>query len=510
VADGRIKAIWIMNTNPVDSMPDADAVREALRNCEMTIVSDCMQHTDTTEVADVLLPALTWGETDGTVTNSDRTISRQRKFMQGPENARPDWWILCQVAQKMGFKGFDYQTPAEIFNEHAALTAFENNGTRDLDLSGLVGLSEAEYDQLQPIQWPVKKPIAGQAPQGTKRMFSDGCFFTPSGKAQFIPITPQAPKSHPTPHAPFILNTGRVRDQWHTMTRTAKTPKLMAHIDEPFVAIHPQDAEQVGLVNDQLARVENELGTVIARVKLDAGQRLGSLFVPMHWTAQYASHGRVDTLVRPFVDPISGQPESKHSTAAIRPYAAKWYGFILAKHSINTDVIGGYWVKIKGKQFYRYEIAGEEAIENFADWSKAILQDLAEGAERIDYEDPAQNRYRTALVKDNRLQAALFVAPTPELPPRSWLGSLFAEGELDNKTRLNLLAGQLSGAKDEGRIICSCFGVGINTIMEAIQKDHLTSVEAIGQALKAGTNCGSCIPELTEILESCKDQVKAL
>jgi len=500
VAEGRIKVIWIMNTNPVDSMPDADAVKEALRNCEMTIVSDCMQHTDTTEVADILLPALTWGETDGTVTNSDRTISRQRKFMDGPENARPDWWILCQVAQKMGFKGFDYNSPAEIFREHVALSAFENNGSRDFDLSGLMNLSDEAYDTLRPIQWPVQSEGAGKAPKGTKRMFSDGRFFTPSGKAQFIPITPRAPQSHPSAKLPFVLNTGRVRDQWHTMTRTAKTPKLMAHIDEPFVAVHPEDAQAYQLQNDQLAKIENELGTVIARVKIDHGQRQGSLFMPMHWTAQYASHGRVDILVRPYTDPISGQPESKHTTVSLAPYPAKWYGFILAKHPINTDAIGGYWVKIKGKGFYRYEIAGEHAIDDFTTWSQAILQDLAEDVERIDYEDPAQNRYRTALVKNHQLQAALFIAPSPELPPRSWLGGLFAETELDSKTRLNLLAGQLSGAKDEGRIICSCFGVGINSIIEAIHKDKLTTVEAIGQALKAGTNCGSCIPELTEIL----------
>jgi len=499
VADGRIKVIWIINTNPVDTMPDADAVKAALRQCEMTIVSDCLQHTDTTEVADILLPALTWGEIDGTVTNSDRTLSRQRKFMEGPEMARPDWWILCQVAQKLGFKGFDYQSPAEIFREHIALSAFENNGTRDFDLSGLLNLSDQAYDELTPIQWPIHRR-EDNSPQGTKRMFSDGRFFTPSGRAQFIPITPRSPQSHPNAKLPFILNTGRIRDQWHTMTRTAKTAKLMAHIDEPFVAIHPADAQAYQLKNNQLAKIENELGTVIARIKIDQGQRQGSLFIPMHWNAQYASHARVDTLVRPYTDPISGQPESKHSTVSIAPYPAQWYGFILSKHPINTDAIGGYWVKIKGNQFYRYEIAGEPPIEDFNLWSQAILQDLATHAERIDYEDPAQNRYRTALLKNHQLQAALFIAPTPELPPRNWLGSLFTETELDNKTRLNLLAGQLSGAKDEGRIICSCFGIGINTIIEAIQTDKLTSVEAIGQALKAGTNCGSCIPELTEIL----------
>jgi assimilatory nitrate reductase catalytic subunit len=496
VADGSIKAIWIMNTNPVVSMPDADAVKKALQACEMVVVSDCVQVTDTTLVSDVLLPALTWGETDGSVTNSDRTVSRQRQFMNGPENAKADWWILSQVAQKMGFtKAFNYQTAADIFREHAALSGFENNGSRDFDISLLETITEGEYSALKPFQWPLN----AENPQGTKRMFTDSKFFTATGKAQFIPITPRAPVHPTTSEFPLILNTGRVRDQWHTMTRTAKTAKLMAHKDEAYVSVHPKDARRYQLEHGELATLTSPLGqdkVVIARVDVTDSTPPGSVFVPIHWTAQYSSHGRVDVLVQPIGDPLSGQPESKHSPVAISAYQAKWHGFILSRHPIETAGLE-YWVKIKGKQFYRYEIAGEQPIESYQAWSESILG--SEG-ELLDYVDTAGQCYRAAHITDGQLQSVLFVAPSTELPPRSWLGSVFAKNKLDPKTRSNLLAGQQSGAKDEGKTICSCFGIGINTIVESIHKNKLTSVEAIGSALKAGTNCGSCVPELTEIL----------
>ncbi len=496
VAKGKIKAIWIMNTNPVVSMPDADAVKQALIDCEMVVVSDCMQKTDTTNVADVLLPALTWGETDGSVTNSDRTISRQRKFMQGPENARPDWWILSQVAQKMGFEqAFDYNSPAEIFREHAALSGFENDGTRDFDISLLDQISEGEYSALQSFQWP----LSPSSPNGTKRMFSDGKFFTPSGKAQFIAISPCAPVNPTTAEFPLVLNTGRVRDQWHSMTRTAKTSKLMAHKDQVYVSVHPEDARRYQLQQGELAKLSSPLGAdkqVIARVEITDTVRQGSVFVPIHWTAQYASHGRVDVLVQPVGDPLSGQPESKHAPVKIEPFNAKWHGFILSRQAIETQGIE-YWVKIKGKQFYRYEIAGTFSPENSEVWADCILG--SEG-DKVQYQDTDGGRYRAARIKDGVLQAVIFMAPTTELPARNWLGSVFTQAELDARTRLSLLAGKESGAKDEGQIICSCFGIGINTIVESIQTQKLTSVDAIGQALKAGTNCGSCVPELTEIL----------
>ncbi|MFP5344866.1 MAG: molybdopterin-dependent oxidoreductase, partial [Gammaproteobacteria bacterium] len=190
LGEGKIKAIWIMATNPVVSLPDADAARKALQSCEFVVVSDCVRHTDTTAYGHVLLPAAAWGEKDGTVTNSERRISRQRKFLPTPGEARPDWWIIAQVAKRMGYThAFNYSSPAQIFNEHAALSGFENDGARDFDISGLCGLDEAAYDTLPPAQWPVVQP--GSA--GTPRLFGDGKFYTPSGRRALSPsrrVTP--------------------------------------------------------------------------------------------------------------------------------------------------------------------------------------------------------------------------------------------------------------------------------------------------------------------------------
>ena len=226
IADRRIKAVWIMSTNPLVSLPDANRVRRALDACELVVVSDCMRHTDTTRHAHVLLPALTWGEKDGTVTNSERRISRQRRFLPAPGAARADWQTVCDVAQRMGFSGFDYPNAAAIFREHARLSSFENEGTRDFDLSALNTLDDRAYDALTPIQWPVTR----EYPTGTPRMFETAKFFTADRKARFVPVTPRAAVNATSRDYPLVLNTGRIRDQWHTMTRTGKSPRLLAHM----------------------------------------------------------------------------------------------------------------------------------------------------------------------------------------------------------------------------------------------------------------------------------------
>lgn len=505
VGDGRIKAIWIMNTNPVVSMPDADFVKRALKKCPCVVVSDCVQDTDTTRVADVLFPAKTWGEKVGTVTNSERTISLQRPFMKAPEEARSDWWIVCEVAKRMGWhRNFNYKSSAAIFREHAALSAWENGGSRDFDISSFAEIHDEAYASFQPIQWPVNSAN----PKGSKRMFTDGKFYTPSGKAQFISITPRAPRSRVSDEFPFILNTGRVRDQWHTMTRTAKTDKLMAHKDEPYLTLHPENAKELALENGVLAKVSNGYGLYIARVEISETQRRGEVFAPMHWTAQYSSHGRVDTLVAPFADPLSGQPESKHSVVDIERYCAEWHGFILSRNPLEKsllDAVGesGYWVKIKGKHFYRYEVASEASrAETRLRWMDAWHEELKNALhlEHLGFSDSVEGHYRDAWIKNDRLEVVMFVLPSHQLPPRNWLGEQFLVDSINLATRRSLLAGKASGVKDAGKVVCSCFGVGFNTIVDAIEDSKLGSVEAIGEALQAGTNCGSCVSELAEIL----------
>jgi assimilatory nitrate reductase catalytic subunit len=501
VRDGRIKAIWIMATNPAVSLPEADRVVEALKNCPFVVVSDVVACTDTSIHAHVRLPAAAWGEKEGTVTNSERRISRQRAFLPPPGEVRPDWWIVDEVARRMGFgDGFGHAGPAEIFGEHAALSGFENAGTRDFDLSGLLPvipvkteMTAEAYDTLVPVQWPV-------TPQGsTPRLFADGHFFTPSGKARMLPITPRAPVNATNEAHPFILNSGRIRDQWHTMTRTGKAAKLLAHIDQPFIEIHPQDARRIGLKDGALARVHNDNGELLARVLESREQQIGSLFAPIHWNGQFTGQARVDALVHALTDPLSGQPEFKQTPVAVAAYAAGWYGFVMARDALDCAQQSGYWAKVRSKACWRHEIAG---IEVPADIPTQMRDMLGIEGDWIEMRDSGATRYRGAMIQDGRLLAVYFLElEASRLPPRHWLEALFEKDSLSDAERSALLIGRPSSATpDSGRIVCACFGVGENVLAKAIA-EGAASVEALGIQLKAGTNCGSCIPELKRLLQ---------
>ncbi|KTG16191.1 MULTISPECIES: nitrate reductase [unclassified Guyparkeria] len=501
VESGRIKAIWIMATNPVVSLPDADRVREALRRCPLVVVSDCMQDTDTTACADVLLPATSWAEKDGTVTNSERCISRQRGFLEPPGQARHDWWTITEVARRLGFtEAFPYRGPADIFREHAALSGYENDGSRDFDIHALARLSDAEYDQLDPVRWPID-PATGR---GRERLFENGRFFTPSGRARFVAITSTAPASRVSDERPLVMNTGRIRDQWHTMTRTAKAARLMQHIDEPFLEIHPDDADRFGLTDGRLAEISGEHGRYVGRVRLSTGQKPGSLFVPMHWNGQYSHTGRVGALIPAHVDPFSGQPESKHATVAVRPFDAAWFATLLSREPIawptadgKADHMADYWARIPVDGGVRYEIAGREPVADWSQWARHLLG--ADGEWQA-YEDSA-GPFRAARLVDGRVAAVLFVATDPDLPSREWLAELIRTDELSLTQRLGLLAGRpAEPMPDTGPIVCSCFQVGETTVLEAIDADGLDTPEALGKALRCGTNCGSCIPELKQLI----------
>jgi len=493
---GRVKAVWIMATNPVVSLPDADRVRAALEKCELVVVSDVMRETDTTVLADVLLPALAWGEKDGTVTNSERRISHQRAFLPAPGEAKPDWWIIAQVAGRMGFgTAFDYASCADIFREHAALSGYHNNdGGRDFDIGALSRLSDAEYDSLIPVQWPV---LNGK---GTTRMFTDGHFFTPDGKARLIAVEPRPPRNLPTADFPLTLNTGRVRDQWHTMTRTGKAPRLSEHSPEPYVEMHPLDMSDSAVEEGALARVFSRLGEVIVRVRRSEDQQRGSVFIPMHWNSQYSGRARVDALVNPVTDPISGQPESKQTPVRVAPYQPAWHGFLLTRRRLDIDRVS-YWSRASGDGFYRYEIAGEQAEEDWPRWARSMLCSADEDVNWVEYLDARAHHYRGVRMVGSRVESCIFIAPNHELPSRSWLAGLFGKQVLSEEERKALLLGKPpAGESDVGRVVCACFSVGINSLTQAIREQNLNSIEEIGLALKAGTNCGSCVPELKTIL----------
>jgi len=495
---GKIKAVWVMCTNPVVSMPDADRVRAALDRCELVVVSECVRDTDTTAVADVLLPALTWGEKSGTITNTERRISRQRPFLPAPGEARADWQIICQVAQRMGFsEGFAFESVDTVFSEHAALSGFENRGERDFDIASLANLGKAAYDALIPVQWPLDSEGVGRA-----RMFSDGHFYTASGKAQFIPIEPRLPVNGTDKNFPFILNTGRSRDQWHTMTRTGKAARLTEHSPEPYGELHPDDAAALNLSDGSLMRVFSRWGEVVVRTRVSDGQQRGSLFVPMHWGGQFASNGRIDCVVNPVVDAFSGQPEFKHTPVRISAYQPAWYGFLLSRRQLTLDGVT-YWARATGDGFYRYEIAGEQAPGDWGEWARGLLCESNDDVNWVEYLDVAARRYRGVRMVGHRVESCLFIAPDTQLPPRSWLAGLFKQAKLTQQSRASLLTGSAPvGQEDVGRIVCACFSVGLNTITSAIKDQNLVNTDDIGKVLKAGTNCGSCVPELRGLLDS--------
>ncbi len=521
---GQVKAVWVMATNPVVSLPDADKVKAALEKCELVVVSD-MVRTDTTAYAHVLLPAQGWGEKDGTVTNSDRRISRQRAFLPAPGEAKSDWWIVCEVAKRLGCSGFDYAGPHEVFDEHARLSAFRNDAgaLRCFDIGGLANMTREQYDTLEPIQWPITpsprlrgegggegqgatgNPSPQSSPRnagrgGTVRLFTDGRFFHPDGKARFIATPPRAPANAPDDDYPLVLNTGRIRDQWHTMTRTGRSPKLASHLPEPFVEIHPYDAMLAGVQDGALVSVSTRWGALVARLCATPDQPRRSLFVPIHWNAQHASDARVGALVNPVVDPVSGEPEFKHTPARVEPFGVDWHGFILTRKALPVDAVT-FWVRIQGRQFLRYELGGRGKLSDPGAWARAILQAQDEGADWLEYADSTAGEYRAAHVVNERIESCVFVSPRPQLPSRAWLAGLFVKDQLEEIDRVGLLVGEpLQPGADTGPTVCSCFGIGRKQICEAIKSKDLRTAQEVGACLKAGTNCGSCVPEIKALL----------
>ncbi len=486
VGDGRIKALWIIHTNPAVSMPEADAVRAAIAGCDFVVVSDVTGATDTARLAHVLLPAAAWAEKDGTVTNSDRTISRQRAVLPAPGSARPDWAMLAEVGRRMGWTAaFDYAGPAEIFREYAALSGIAGRLGRDFDISGLGGLDDAGYDALPPTRWPVTSRREGG------RFFGDGAFFHVDGKARLLPVTARAPAAAPSPAYPFRLNTGRVRDQWHTMTRTGLSAKLSAHLAEPFLDIHPADAARLGLKAADLAEVESAHGRAILRVQVTDAVQPGQLFAPMHWTGETAPSGRIDALVAAVTDPVSGQPESKAAVVAVRRMAAAWYGFAVSARPMRPDCT--YWALATTRSGCRAELAGDTVPKDWEAEARRLFGLTTANATSI--LDAARGSARIALEENGRLLAALFVSPEPVAVMRDHLASLPGTREP------GVLIGRPTADRpDPGPVLCACFGVGINTIVTAIEARNLISVEAVGAALEAGTNCGSCRPEIAALL----------
>jgi assimilatory nitrate reductase catalytic subunit len=474
-AAGEIKALWVMSTNPAVSMPDAEAVTEAIRKVPFVAVSDIMARTDTGDLANVLLPATGWGEKDGTVTNSERRVSRQRAFLSAPAEARPDWRIISDVATRMGFgAAFAYDTPADIFAEYIALDAATRPFARDLDLSIFEG---ADYANLVPTQWP----------RNDKRFFADGKFYHADGKARMLPV--QAPA---TQKLGLILNTGRNRDQWHTMTRTGKAPKLGAHLPEPYLEIHPDDAAEMGVIHGDLVDVHNTLGRAILRALVTDRVAKGQPFAPMHWTRQTARGGTVNSVIAAVTDPFSGQPALKRGRVSVSLFDAKWYGFLasVAQPIAQTS----YAAIARTMTGWQVEMAGGEAPDDWAQFVRDTAQ-MPDATASIS-EDATQGTMRIALCDMDVVKAVFYASPQPVVLSRA--AAIAHVGTITSP--LAALSGRMrQDQPDPGNVICACFNVGQNTLQAAVDAGA-HSVDALGAVTCAGTNCGSCKPELARLV----------
>ena len=474
--NGKIKALWVMATNPAVSMPDAALVREALATCPLVVISDCIADTDSSRLAQVKLPALAWGEKDGTVTNSDRTISRQRGFLPAPGEARPDWWIVSEVAKAMGWKdAFSYAHPAEIFREHARLSTYRNGGARVFDIGHLTGIGNAAYEALEPQRW-------GGTP------FANGRFSTPDGRARLVPVV-QRELDAPLPRWPLTLNTGRYRDQWHTMTRTGLSTRLSQHRREPLVEMHPADIAALGLADGELARVQTPQGESVFRVSASDGQRRGEIFAPIHWTDRQSSGGRTGLLPRAAVDLHSGQPAFKQTPARVEALPVDWHGFAVLR-DVPFQVAAAYSTRVRVAHGWLVELAGVRD-------PGPLVTSLLPGGKRLESIDAARGVQRVAVLGEGRLEAALYLTRTGTLPERDWVIAQLADCTAGP---IELLAGRpAQPAPDHGPIVCACFDVGAKVITAAAQSGAAT-VEAVGAATCAGTNCGSCRPAITRLL----------
>lgn len=486
---GEIRALWVLGTNPAVSLPDTLRVRDALARCELLVVSDVTAATDTARLAHLLLPAAAWGEKGGTVTNSDRTISRQRAFLTAPGEARPDWWALTQVARRLGFaEAFPYEHEQQIFCEHAALSGFENDGARQFDISGLATLDRTQFEALSPIRWPVN----GANPTGCDRLFADGRFATPDGRARLVVATAanEALTSPSGEGLPVLLNSGRLRDQWHTMTRTGHVARLQEAEPWPSLRLGPASLLALGAEPGSLLRIRSSQGESVVLAARDEGLREGEAFLPMHWSEVYSQGAGVNRLVAAQVDPLSGQPAFKQTPVRVVLQPLHWQGIWLGPHRFAQQV--DWWAlrPIGGRN-------GNNVCQYLANWHEP-----AEQVWRRLYTEgnwlrlPQPQGWLAIELEQGRITSLLLVTPSPQSVRIDGLASLLG-APLQTDALISTLDQALAGAS---RLVCSCLRVSEQQILEAITRQGVSEVAGLQALLGCGSNCGTCLPEVARLL----------
>ena len=491
VRRGDIKVLWIMATNPAASMPDSDLVRRALECCPCVIVSDVVTKNDTLAYADVLLPSQAWGEKTGSVTNSERMISRQRAFLHPPGETRADWWQIAEVARYMGFdSAFSYKSPSEIWKEFLALTMRGNDGDRDLDLGSLEG---SDYYDMPPQPW-------GGSHLTGNRFFAEGGFFTENRRANMVPTPYRAPAAKPNSTKPLVLVTGRTRDQWHTMTRTGKAPKLLAHASKPMLSIHETDASRLGLLEGDLATVSSDAAKSMLPVSIGREVQPGNVFATMHWNDQFTNGGCIDKLVAANCDPISGQPEFKAVPVNVNPVETSCFGYLLSVNKPNLDE-AFYWTASEVERGWQVEFALDFVPEDCRTWLESTFSTVGSAeVNAVEYRDVKTGDVRCVRFRGKQVLELAFLSERPLEIARSWLLTVL-DATVEDPMRI--LAGVPSEtSEDKGAIVCACEGVGVRELTNAIENRGCSSIAELGNTLNAGTNCGSCRPELARLLDS--------
>ena len=506
VQRGEIKALWIACTNPAQSLPDLTRVHEALAVCPFVVLQEVSPHTDTAAYADLLLPAAGWGEKEGTVTNSERRISRVRAAVAPPGEARADWRIAVDFAQRLESRLqpdssttlFPFASAESVFNEHRASTV-----GRDLDIGGL---SYAVLESKGPQQWPMREGAAA----GTPRLYGDGVFPTASGRACFKAVHHRPTSEATDARLPLHLNSGRLRDQWHGMSRTGVVPRLFSHAPEPVLEMNARDMERRGLVNGDLARVKGKRGSLLLRVAASSSLRPAQTYLPMHWGGRFMSGLGVNTLMPAVTDPISRQPELKHAAVQVERFATDWQ--IVALRRDDLPVRGGLHATLQ-PWLSRFDhatltLSGREStVVVLRAWGGAgsalptadLLAELSaamglDSPVALAFTDSRRGIAKRALIENDCLIGALLCNETRAT---DWLLDLIARGRSTQELRKWLFApcaAPPASSPVRSRIVCNCFDVAESEIVADLASG--LDLAAVQAKRKCGTSCGSCRTEL--------------
>jgi len=500
VRRGEIRAIWIACTNPAQSLPDQNLVHEALQAAECVVLQEAFADTETAPFADVLLPASSWGETEGTMTNSERSIARVHAAVSPPGEARADWEIVCDFARRLmpqkGARLFPYASAEAVFDEHR-----ESTRGRDLDITGL---SYALLDA-GPQQWPFPEG----AVSGQPRLYADGVYPTESGRAHFhaAPYRPVAESIDA--RYPLHLNTGRLRDQWHAMSRSGRVARLFAHADTPVLSMNARDLELRRLKAGELVRVKSRRGEVVVVVEASDSLRPGQCFLPMHWGARFMGGLGVNALTLPAFDAVSKQPELKHAAVQVAKADLPWRMAALAVGD-GAKLLDAVQPLLRACDYAAAGLAGRERdvltlrLAHATPLPESLLAalDAALGLDDplavMHYEDRPRGISKRVRVDGGRVSAARLTGETAAF---DWLRDLIVEGVEAASLRAWMLAPVArppAGGVGRGRVVCNCLNVAEPDIVASIAAG--ADLAALQETLRCGTECGSCVPELKRLL----------